>query len=203
MLDEAKFKSALASDPASVQAVLSQQELTATLAPAGTGSLASMTGTYSGTKQGTYAISDDGLGTLTATFTPADGGPDVVTTGAITAGGTNSTLIPGMTLQAGPALQAGTHSIAVGASRQSVIKRIQGYLEVQAGVGGALAKRQETYDKRLADITKRQDQIQSAVDKEMEILRRKFTAMEQAQARAQTLTTAISNAMAKITASDN
>ncbi|HMS58501.1 MAG TPA: flagellar filament capping protein FliD [Tepidiformaceae bacterium] len=203
VLDEAKFKSALASDPASVQAVLSQQELTATLAPAGTGSLASMTGTYSGTKQGTYAISDDGLGTLTATFTPADGGPDVVTTGAITAGGTNSTLIPGMTLQAGPALQAGTHSIAVGASRQSVIKRIQGYLEVQAGVGGALAKRQETYDKRLADITKRQDQIQSAVDKEMEILRRKFTAMEQAQARAQTLTTAISNAMAKITASDN
>ncbi len=202
VLDEAKFKSALASDPGSVQAVLSQQELTATLAPAGTGSLASLSGTYSGAKAGTYAISDDGLGTLTATFTPADGGPDVVTTGAITAGGTNSTLIPGITLQAGPALQAGTHSISVAASRQSVVKRIQGYLEVQAGAGGALTKRQETYDKRLADIVKRQDQIQSAIDKEMEILRRKFTAMEQAQARAQSITSALSNAMAKISASD-
>ncbi|MCC6387488.1 MAG: flagellar filament capping protein FliD [Dehalococcoidia bacterium] len=203
VLDEAKFKSALASDPGSVQAVLSQQELTATLAPAGTGSLASLSGTYSGAKAGTYAISDDGLGTLTATFTPTDGGPDVITTGAITAGGTNSTLIPGITLQAGPALQAGTHSISVAASRQSVIKRIQGYLEVQAGAGGALTKRQETYDKRLADITKRQDQIQSAIDKEMDILRRKFTAMEQAQARAQSITSALSNAMTKISSSNN
>ncbi|MBI2765841.1 MAG: flagellar filament capping protein FliD [Chloroflexi bacterium] len=201
VLDETVFKKALASDPASVQAVLSQVKLAGTLTAGGTGSIAGLTGTYSGNRAGTYAIADDGLGTLTATFTPIDGGPDVVTTGAITAGGTNDTLIPGMVIQAGATLQAGSHTITVAASTESVISRIKTFLDVQSGAGGVLTKRQATYDTRLKDIDARKQKIQESIDNEMAAMRKKFIAMEQASARASSVSDALTASLAKLNAS--
>lgn len=200
-LDETKFKAALANDPASVQSVLSEVKLAAALKPGGTGSLASVSGTYGGAKAGTYAITDDGAGNLTATFTPVDGGVDTTVTGTIAANGTNSTLIPGLTLTAG-ALAAGTNTITVTASSESVISRIKTFLDIEADAGGVLTKRQQTYDKRISDIDARKEQIQSAIDKEMALLRKKFTAMEQAQARAQSVLSSLQQATAKTSSSN-
>ncbi|MBI5948350.1 MAG: flagellar filament capping protein FliD [Chloroflexi bacterium] len=195
--DESKFKAALAADPTSVQSLLSAYTLSATLAGGGTGSLASMTGSYTGTKTGSYAITDDGSGHLSAVFSPADGGSQTTTTATVTAGGSNTTLIPGMTLTIG-ALQAGNHSIAVSATKSSVFRQVQQYLEGQAGAGGILTKRQDTYSAVSKDIAARKVVIQDRIDKEMAILRRKFVAMEQAQARAQSAMTALQQAMVKV-----
>jgi flagellar hook-associated protein 2 len=185
-LDETKFQSALATDPASVQALLGDYKLSASLAPGGAGSITGISGQFTGPKAGTYQVTDDGMGNLTAVFNPRDGGPPTTFTGTIAANGTNSTLIPGVTLTAG-ALAAGARTIEVTASTTSVIHRIREVMEAQSGIGGILTKRQETYDKRLRDISIQQDKMQAHIDAEMALLREKFRAMEQAQSRAQSL----------------
>ena len=64
---------------------------------------------------GVYTITSDGSGNLSATHTPTGGSASATVTGAITAGGTNSTLIPGITLSAPSALSrlAGSTTITV------------------------------------------------------------------------------------------
>lgn len=185
--DEAKFQAALAADPGAVQNVLSALTLGGTLEPAGTGSISGISGTYSGSTAGKYAITDDGAGNLSSVFTPANGGPATTTTATVLAGGTNNTLIPGMTLNIAGIFQAGSHTVTVAASKQSVIHRLQQFAEIQSGVGGVLAKRQETYDNVTSDIADRIAVLEDRIDKEMEVLRKKFAAMEQAQARAQSV----------------
>ncbi len=64
---------------------------------------------------GTYTITSDGVGGLSATYTPTSGSASAAVTGTITAGGTNNTLIPGITLT-GAAVLSGvgdTTTIAV------------------------------------------------------------------------------------------
>ncbi|MGE5596177.1 MAG: flagellar filament capping protein FliD [Hyphomicrobiales bacterium] len=196
--DEAKFKDALAKDPVSVQSLFSEFKLSATLTPGGTGSITGISGTYLGTKAGTYQITDDGAGNLTAVFTPLDGSAPVTTTAAVTAGGTNTTLIPGMTIDIAAVLQAGTHTITVSPSSESVVQRLKAYMDSLSGTNGVFQKRQEAYDARVKDLDARKEQIQASIDAEMDRLREKFLAMEQAQARAQGVLQALQQAMVKI-----
>lgn len=198
--DEDQFKAALARDPVSVQGLLSEFKLGASLEAGGTGSLASISGDYVGSKAGTYAVTDDGAGNLTAVFTPADGTAAVTTTGTIAAGGTNTTLIPGLTLTAGALLQAGTHTVVVSPSSQSVVQKVKGFLDSLSGANGVFQKRQEAYDARVEDLDKRKEQIQDSIDREMERLRAKFRAMEQAQARAESALSALTSAAKQIAA---
>lgn len=186
-LDEAKFKQALADDPAGTQALLSALTLSGTLDGGGTGSISGLSGAYSGGVTGKYSIVDDGAGLLTSTFTPANGGPPVTTTANVTANGSTTLLVPGMTVQIGPLLQAGTHTISVAASSQSVIQRLKQFADVQAGAGGVLQKRQDAFQKITDDIATRIDQVTERIEREMEVLRKKFAAMERAQAASQTL----------------
>lgn len=197
-LDETKFKNALANDPASVQAVLNALTLTASLVPGGTGSITGMTGTYSGAEGGTYAISDDGAGNLTSVFTPANGGPKVTQTATVTAGGTNTSLIPGMTLSIAGVFQAGSHSITVSATSQSVIRRLKDFADVAAGAGGVLQKRQDAFAEVTKDIAQRRSVIEERISREMDGLRRKFAAMERAQARAQAVQSALEQALTRM-----
>jgi flagellar hook-associated protein 2 len=137
--DEAKFKAAQLADPASVQALFSTFTLTASLAGGGTGSVASASGTYSG-PAGSYLITDDGAGGLSSIFTPTDGGAQTTVNATVVANGTNTTLIPGMTLQIGPMLQAGSHTVNVAVTASSPLRQLQDFLEGQAGTGGVLLK---------------------------------------------------------------
>lgn len=64
-------------------------------------------------RAGVWKITADGLGGLSAVFTPAGGVPEAAVTGRIVAGGTNTSLIPGLILQAPAALAAGTDTVTV------------------------------------------------------------------------------------------
>jgi len=198
--DEAKFASALAADPTAVQSVLSALTLTGSLEPAGTGSITGLTGTYTGTAPGKYVITDDGAGNLTADFTPANGGPTTTTTAMVLAGGANTSLIPGMALSIAGVLQAGTHTVTVTATTQSVIQRLKQYAENQAGTGGVLQKRQDSYTSVTKDIADRIAVMEERIEKEMEVLRKKFAAMEQAQARAQGVLSSLQQMSAQMNA---
>lgn len=201
--DEAKFKTALAADPGAVQSALSALTLTGSLEGGGTGSITGLTGTYSGTVAGKYVISDDGAGNLTADFTPANGGPTTTTTAMVLAGGTNTSLIPGMTLSIGGVLQAGTHTVTVAATTQSVVQRLKQYAENQAGTGGVLQKRQESYNSVTRDIADRIAVMEERIEREMEVYRKKFAAMEQAQARAQGILSSLQQMSAQMNANSS
>jgi flagellar hook-associated protein 2 len=199
-LDETKFKAALASDPVSVQAVLSASKLAATLTPGFTGTLASMSGTFSGTVGGVYTLKDDGVGGVTATFRPTNGGPTTTQTITVTANSTNTSLIPGMTLTFGGALTAGAATVAVAPTQRGVVKEVQNFAEVQSGAGGVLGRRQDTYTKVSQDLADQKTRIQGHIDAEMASLRKKFQAMEAAQARAQSAQSALTQMQAQIAA---
>jgi flagellar hook-associated protein 2 len=199
-LDEAKFKNALATDPQSVQNLLSVFTLTANLQAGGTGSVAGITGNYSGTKQGTYTLSDLGGGTMIVDFVPTDGSQPTQTAINIVAGGTNTTAIPGVTLQFAGTLQAGTHTITVSNTAASPLARVRELMALQTAPGGVLEQRQATYEDVKADYEDRIENIQESVDKEIEILRRKFALMEQAQARANSMLTALQQMQQQLTA---
>ena len=200
-LDEAKFKMALADDPAGTQALVSSLTLSASLQPGGTSSVSSLTGTYAGTQTGKYTIEDDGLGNLTSVFTPANGGPSTTTTATVTANGSTSILIPGMLVNVGPTFQAGTHTVSVTASSQSVIQRLKQFSEIQSGAGGVLQKRQDAFKNIQTDIARRIEDVQDRIEKEMEVLRKKFALMEQAQAAAQSLISQLQATTSKLTSS--
>ncbi|GIW16502.1 MAG: hypothetical protein KatS3mg063_2355 [Tepidiforma sp.] len=185
--DEAKFAEAVRTNQAGVQELLSRLSLAATLEPGGTGSITGISGTYAGTEPGKWVITDDGAGNLSAVFTPANGGPPISASGPIAPNGSNSGLVPGLTLTAGPTLQAGTHTITVSATSESVIQRLKRFAENQAGIGGTLDKRKATYDRIASDISERIATLEKRIEAEMEQLRRKFAAMEQAQARSQSI----------------
>lgn len=202
-LDEAKFKTALADDPAGAQALLSALTLSASLEPGGTGSVTGISGTYAGAQSGRYTIEDDGLGNFTSTFAPSNGGPPTTTTAAIVAGGSSSILIPGMQVSVAALFQAGTHTVSVTASTQSVIQRLKQFSEVQAGAGGVLQKRQDAFQNIQTDIAKRIDVVQDRITREMEVLRKKFAAMERAQANASSIISGLQATTAKISGNSN
>jgi hypothetical protein len=174
-----------------VQNLLSVFTLTANLQAGGTGSVTGITGNYSGAQQGTYTLSDLGDGTMVVDFVPTDGSQPTQTVINIAAGGTNTTAIPGITLQFAGTLQAGTHTITVTNTAASPLARVRELLTVQTAPGGVLEQRQTTYDEVKADYEDRIEEIQESVDNEIEILRRKFVLMEQAQARANSMLTAL------------
>jgi flagellar hook-associated protein 2 len=196
VLDATKFTTALANDPVSAQAALSGLTFSAVLAPGGTSSASALSGTYAGTKSGSYQLIDDGAGNVTSVFTPSDGSAQTTTLATITAGGTNTTLIPGMTLTFG-ALQGGTSTINVTRASASVVSLIKDFLDGQVGANGTLTKRQDEFTAISKDIDARRIQIQASVDAEMALWQKKFTAMEQAQAAASSISAQLTSAFAK------
>jgi len=108
-------KVAFAKKAANQWTVTDSRNITAALNAGGTGSVDSITGTPTQEiRTGTWAITSDAAGSLSAVFTPTNGGAEPPISGTITAGGANTTLIPGMTLTNGGALQAGTDTITIG-----------------------------------------------------------------------------------------
>lgn len=201
VLDATKFTAALANDPVSAQAALSGLSFSAVLAPGGTSSATALSGTYSGTKSGSYQLIDDGAGNVTSVFTPSDGSAQTTTLATITAGGTNTTLIPGMTLTFG-ALAGGTSTINVSRSSASVLSLVRDFLNGQVGANGTLSKRQDEFTAVSKDIDARRTQLQASIDAEMALWQKKFTAMEQAQAAASSISAQLTSAFAKSTSNN-
>ena len=183
ILNEGDFTDALAADPVSVQTLFEAFTLDASLTGGGTGSISSIAGTYSGPVAGTYTIIDDGAGNLTSVFRDIHG-DETTSFATVVASGTETTLVPGMTLNIAATLLAGEHTIVVSNTSISPMRQIQSFLESQAGTGDILELRQDSYDAIATDVRERIETLQDRIDGEMDNLRRKFIAMEQAQAAA-------------------
>ncbi len=202
VFDQNVFQAAMTNNPASVQNALSQFTVGATLVPGGTSSITGISGTYAGTIPGNYAITSDASGLLTSVFTPSDGSAAVTQTATVAANGTNTTLLPGITLNIG-ALQSGTTSISAGITNESVIGKMRDFLNSLAGPGGTLPSLQDEYTNDIKDMEARKAEMQSSVDAQVAIWQQKFTAMEQAMAQASSVMSQLNQAMGTTTTSSS
>jgi len=179
VFDSAKFMKAMTNDPESVAQLMTVFTANASLSPGGTGSLASISGTpTSATKTGRYAITSDASGNLVATFSPSDGTASVVKNGTITAGGTNTTLIPGVTLTAAGVLQAGADEILIGASSEGFGKRLSEWIDGLTRTGGLIDSRNVEMGNVSKSINEQIDRLEARVASREQQLMKKFTAME-------------------------
>ena len=193
------FQEALKNDPAGVRALLTAFEASAALDVGGSGSIASISGAPTAvTDSGTYSITSDALGNLTVTFTPDNGGTPVTQTGAISAGGTNSTLIPGVTLTAAGTLVAGTDTITVTAEKEGIARTLHDYVEAFTRAGGLLDTKSEEMQNRLDDIRDQIDRLEERVTAQRDQLVRKFTALETTVARLQSQQAALAGLLAQL-----
>lgn len=199
-LDEAKFRTALETNPTAIQSLFSTISFGASLEVGGTSSISAATGSYTGTKAGSYKITDDGAGNLEILFTPLDGSATTTTTKTVVAGQAYDDIIPGMSVQIGAALQEGTSYVHVTAESQSPLQELKLFLDQQVGPGKALSQRTASYDSLIKDIKERQVEMQDRIDREMDRLRARFTQMELAQARAQSVLSTLEQMNAQLAA---
>lgn len=181
VFDSAKFQAAMTKDPEAVAQLMTAFTASASLSAGGSGSVASISGTPTGaTKTGRYAIASDASGNLTATFTPNDGSTPVVRNGVITAGGTNTTLIPGVTLTAGGVLQAGADEIVVNAASEGFAKRLVEWVDALTRTGGLIETRNQEMGNVVKSINEQISRLEQRVLSREQQLMKKFTAMEMA-----------------------
>lgn len=185
--DDQKFITVLKTQPEAVASLFTAFSPTASLTAGGTGSIASITGTPTQvTKAGTYTIESNITGSLVATFNANDGSGPTTTSGTITAGGTNTTLIPGVTLTGTGVLAAGTNTVVIGASQQGFAKTLVEYIGVLTKTGGLLKNRTESMQDAVTDISDQIAKMQARLQVKEQQLVKKFSQMEQIIARLQT-----------------
>ena len=197
VLNESKFTSALQSNPSAVADVFAALVGTASLSPGGTGSIESISGQPSNHVSGTYSIVSDASGNLTVTFTPSGGGSSITSTGTITAGGTNASLIPGVTLTAKPTLSAGTDSITASFTQKGVGVKIADYLSSLVSSTGLLTDREESSSERISEMNKSIERMQDRLEEKEKALYARFRAMEVALARLQAQSSSIASQLAQ------
>ena len=183
-VDETALRNALSTDPTAVAQLFSGLQLGATLQTGGTGSIASVSVAPTGLQRpGVYSIASDASGNLTATFTPDDGSAPFTVSGTIAAGGTNATLIPGVTLTAQSTLQAGTDTLSIPATQEGIMPMLTGYLNGYVMSGGILGTRQTGAQDTVNDLNDQIQQMQDSLTQKAQQLKDKFAAMEDALAR--------------------
>lgn len=198
VLDTAKLTSKLQTNPSAVADLFGALGKTVTLQAGGTGSIASIAGNPDNHVSGTYSIVSDGVGGLTSTFTPSGGGSPTTKTELIAAGGTNSTLIPGVVITAKAVLAAGNDTITATFNPKGVGVKIADYLAGLTSVDGVLAQRQESGDKQIEDISTSMQRLEDRLDAREQALTRRFTALEAALSRLQTQSLSISAQLSKL-----
>ena len=179
VFDSAKFLKAMTNDPEAVAQLMTVFTANSSLSPGGTGSLASISGVpSSATKTGRYSITSNTAGNLVATFTPNDGTAAIVTNGTITAGGTNTTLIPGVTLTAAGTLVDGVDELVIGASAEGFGKRLSEWIDGLTRTGGLIDSRNVEMGNVSKSINEQIDRLEARVSAREQQLMKKFTAME-------------------------
>ena len=199
VFDRGVFDAAVQSDPEGVRQLLTAFEATAALDGGGSGSIASIAGKPTTAKNsGNYTINSTVSGDLTVTFTPDDGGASVVSTGFISAGGTNSTLIPGVTLTAAGVLVAGVDTITVTAQREGVAKALNEVIESFTRTGGIMDGREEDFTTRIKDVNEQIERMERRVEARRAQLIRKFTVLETTISQLQSQQSALSGMLGQL-----
>ena len=186
VLDEAKLSAALADNPAAVSRLFVPPDPVVGLQDGGTGSIASVTRSpTTNPRTGKYVITADAAGNLSSVFTPTGGSAQTAVTGTIAAGGSNSTLLSGLVLNARDPFVAGTDTILV-TPGDSVSGRLASYLDslISSSTGSLTNSGKSDQD----EITRLGKQIAAKedllVEKEAR-LQARFTALEVVLARLQ------------------
>lgn len=184
--DTAKFDAAIVANPDGVARLLTAFSATATLNGGGNGSILSISGKPTTVPDsGKYTINSNAVGDLTLTFQPDNGGPVVTSVGSITAGGTNTTLIAGVTITAKPVLTAGLDTITIAASEEGIGKTLAEYFGSLTGVGGPLGTTVESTQASITDINEQITRMTARVEAKQAQLRTKFAGLETTMARLQ------------------
>jgi flagellar hook-associated protein 2 len=197
VLDESKLTSVLRNNPTAVADVFGALTSRTTLESGGTGSIASVAGTPTNHVSGSYSIISDDQGNLTATFTSA-GGSTKTYTGKIEAGGTNSTLIPGLVINAKPILSAGTDTVTSSFTAVGVGVKLADFLTSLTSASGALASAHDSADAEVDYLNKSITDTQTRLDAKQQQLQTKFNALEVALAKLQSQSDSLSAQLAKL-----
>lgn len=184
--DTAKFASVLASNPDGVARLLTTFKASAALDPGGVGSVASISGTPTVVPDsGKYTLTASASGAVTVTFQPDSGGALVVSTGTLTAGGTNTTIIPGVTITAKPVLIDGTDTITISTVEEGAGKALSDYLTSITSASGPITSNVDGSAATVTDINAQIKKLEARVEAKRAALQRKFAALETTMARLQ------------------
>jgi flagellar hook-associated protein 2 len=201
VLDQGKLQAAIDANPDAVAQLFTTFKAAAALEPGGTGSIASIAGTpTAASKAGTYSITSTVTGQLSVLFQPADGSAAISQTGSIAAGGTNTTLIPGVTLTAAGALVAGTDSITITATEVGLGRSLHSYVDQLTRSGGTFDVRDDEFEARVDLIDDQIERLERRADAREQQLQRQFAALEVTIARLQGQQEALAGMVAQLNA---
>jgi flagellar hook-associated protein 2 len=178
-MDESVLAAKLEENPERVYQLLAGYSGTVVLMQGGEGSIAAVSGRPSNqVGAGTYRIVSSSSGTLEAYFTPSGGTETFLGNGTITAGGSNSTLIPGVTIYAKAELKDGVDYLSKSANQTGVIKGLESYLSEITRSGGVLSAASERMQKQIKDIKAQAERLEKRLESYEARLVRQYSAME-------------------------
>jgi flagellar hook-associated protein 2 len=143
--------------------------------------LQSVSGGPSGqTQAGSYQFSYNGVNTVTATFVPSNGGAQTSVSDSLLPGGTNNTLIPGLTLTAmsNPPAGSSTDTLQFNVSQEGVLQSLNSYLSQVLGSGGIFDSEKNSTQKTVQNLNDQVTQMNKSLDTYRQTLQAQFTAME-------------------------
>ncbi|MEZ4502236.1 MAG: flagellar filament capping protein FliD [Dehalococcoidia bacterium] len=203
-VDSARLDAAITSNPEAVARLLTAFKASAALDPSSSGSLAGISGapTVAG-DSGKYTLTTAASGSLTLTFTPDNGGSQIITTHTISPGEVNTTLIPGMTLTFQNPLVDGTDTIVVSATEEGVGKSLYEYLENYTRSGGIMDGRDDEMQSRIDDINEQVDKMEDRLDAYRQSLITKYARLEVTMQSLQNQQAALQNYVNQLNANKN
>jgi flagellar hook-associated protein 2 len=189
VVDTDKLTAALQADPNSVVSVIAGSPA-ATLNPDSMGApgtsswITGISGTPLTTRHGQYRVTVDSLGNLSAVFTADGSTPLAPLTGTISAFGTNSTLIPGLTITAG-ALPSSSMTDTITYRSSGILGMLNDYLTTQLGTGGVFDAEHTSANSELSSLSSQITNANALLAQRQQTLQQQFTAMETAMAQIQ------------------
>ena len=182
-LDPTKLSQALQNNPSAVQTLFAG--LNASLGPitltSGTGgTLTGVSGQPANVHQnGAYTVTVDSSGNATAQFQTATGATLPSQTGTLTANTSNATLIPGVSLNVGSSIQAGTYQFGVTWNQVGAAVSLNDYLNgLLAPTNGLFASRGQELTNDQQHISQQVTNMQKLVAVHQQALQQEYAAME-------------------------
>jgi flagellar hook-associated protein 2 len=204
VLDTDKLTAALQNNPQAVTQLLSG--LTGTTTSTSSASspwIANVTGTpYNQVNSGTYKVTFNPIGnTLTSVFTSSNGTIQPAVTSTITAGGTNSALIPGMSIIGLNPLptSAGTDTINYNVTGRGILQSLNDYITKARGPNGIFASESTNANSSMASFTAQIANQNQLLAQRQATLQAQFTAMEVALSQLQSQGASLSSSIASMT----
>jgi len=173
-LDEDKLRAALRDNPNAVFELLGATSRATLTTP---GDIAFVSGTPQPPASGRYVITSDGAGNLTAEFRDSSDQVLWTNSGTITAGGTTTTLIPGLVLTAASSLTGATSEITV-VQQEGVLTQLDRYLDGILSWDGLVRARGDAFEQQLRGIGQQIDRYQQRLDDRKAQLVRQFATLE-------------------------